>query len=378
MRFTANTWVIFLIFFQIPTLAQTSSDARAELSKLIDNKFEVLDTSPQPGCAVGVIHKGTYAHSAGYGLANLEHGLPITKHTVFRTGSISKQFTAASIAILALEGELDLDSDVHNYLPDLAEYDHEVTVRQIVHHLAGMGDYDHKVFKNEHGAQFRFGNQDFWTIEEFLERVRKADLVDVPESKWRYSNLGYFLLGQIVERVSGKTLREFADERIFSPLSMSSSFYNDNVNQLVTNRAGGYKLLDDGSFEIFMTNLNWIGDGGVYTNLRDFIRWDQNFYENKLGPKALDLITLITTPHPKATVGVRNQEIQYAFGLFLGSQNSERYVGHSGHWVGFSSFYRRFPRLALSVAIFCNGSNVDAVEVGEEVAQIGLDLFTHD
>lgn len=376
MQIKATFGVISMLLFQFSGNVEASSDKHSKLSMLIDSELKVLSSSHQPGCAVGVIHNGNYVHRAGYGLANLEHRVPITPRTVFRTGSVSKQFTATAIAILALQGKIDLDSDVHDYLPELVDYGHKVSIRQIVHHLAGMGDYDHEAFKNERDVHFRFGNQDYWTIREFYERVKNADLVSKPGLKWRYSNLGYFLLSQIVEKVSGKDLREFADQEIFAPLSMDSSFFNDNVNQLVGDRADGYKRLDDGSFEIFMTNLNWVGDGGVYTNLEDFIAWDRNFYENKLASGSSDLIDLITTPHPKSMTVVRNEEIQYGFGLFLGNQNGERYIGHSGRWVGFTSMYRRFPRLALSVVVFCNGTNLDAAAVGKKVAQIGLDSLS--
>lgn len=350
------------------------SSAMADLSKSIDSVFASVDRSDGPGCAVGVIHKGEYVHKSGYGMANLEHGIPITAATVFRTGSLSKQFTAMAIAILAERGDLDLDADVHTYLPELMDYGHEVTIRQMVHHIAGMGDYDHEAFIKSDGSEFRFGNEDYASIEEFYEMVARADLIHEPGVRYKYSNLAYFLLGQVVERVSDKTLREFGDEEIFGRLGMTDSLFNDNVNQPVRNRADGYRLMDDGSYEIFMTNLSWVGDGGVYTNLDDFIKWDQNFYDNKLGKGGPSLIEMVTTPHPDTIsytdAGPHNEN--YAFGVRVAEFAGEFMITHTGGWVAFSTVYQRFPELGLSVVVFCNDNEASASALGDQVAAIAL------
>jgi CubicO group peptidase (beta-lactamase class C family) len=356
------------------SMLASAAFADAGLSKAIDAVFADIDGASQPGCAAGVIHNGEYTHKAGYGLANLEYGIPITSQSVFRTGSVGKQFTAMSIAILAERGDLDLDADVHEYLPDLIDYGHKVTIRQMIHHIAGMGDYDHEVFRNPDGSEFRFGNEDYWTIEQFYKKVAQADLSHEPGSKYQYSNLAYFLLAHVVESVSGRSLREFASAEIFGRLGMSDTLFNDNVNQPVRNRADGYQLMDDGSWEIFMTNLSWIGDGGVYTNLDDFIKWDQNFYNNKLGKVGESLIKTVTTPHPDTIEyteeGPRN--VNYAFGLRVAEVNGEFMIGHSGSWVAFTSFYNRYPELNLSVVVFCNSTAARASPLGGKVGELAV------
>ena len=178
----------------VPGHASADTSART-LSSSIDHVFAAYAGRGTPGCAAGVIYEGKYIHKAGYGLANLEHGIPITVQSVFRTGSVGKQFTAMAIAILAQRGELDLDTDVHTYLPDLMDYGRKVSVRQMVHHLAGMGDYDHAAFRKADGSAFRFGNEDYMSNEEFYSAVSRADLILPPGAKWEYSNLAYFLLG---------------------------------------------------------------------------------------------------------------------------------------------------------------------------------------
>lgn len=351
------------------------SSAAADLGKSIDSVFASVDRTDGPGCAAGVIHNGDYIHKAGYGMANLEYDMPITSKTVFRTGSLSKQFTAMAIAILAERGDLDLDADVHEYLPDLMDYSHNVTIRQMVHHIAGMGDYDHEALKRVDGSEFRFGNEDYAAIREFYEMVTHADLIHEPGSRYEYSNLAYFLLGQVVESVSGKTLREFAEEEMFARLEMDDTLFNDNVNQPVPNRADGYRLMDDGSYEIFMTNLSWVGDGGVYTNLDDFINWDRNFYDNKLGKGGSSLIEMVTTPHPDTIAytddGPRN--VNYAFGLRVNEVHGEYVIGHTGGWVAYSTVYQRFPDLSLSVVVFCNDAEASASKLGDQVAKIAVE-----
>lgn len=360
--------------FASAILLVCSAAAADTLNDNIDAVFAGIDTDSQPGCAAGVIHNGDYIHKAGYGLANLEHGIPITSQSVFRTGSVGKQFTAMSIAILAERGELDLDADVHTYLPELMDYGHEVTVRQMVHHFAGMGDYDHEIFKNPDGSDFRFGNEDFWTIEQFYRKVAQADLSHPPGSKWQYSNLGYFLLAHVVERVSGESLRQFAAREIFGRLGMSDSLFNDNVNQPIPNRADGYQLMDDGTWEIFMTNLSWVGDGGVYTSLDDFLKWDQNFYDNKLGNGTAALIELVTTPLPDMLEETEDgpRAANYAFGLRVSEENGEFTIGHGGSWVAFTALYARYPELNMSVVVFCNSLEASAYELGARVGEIAV------
>lgn len=350
--------------------------ADAGLSKSVDAVFADIGDD-EPGCAVGVIHEGEFIHKAGYGLANMEYDIPITPQTVFRTGSVGKQFTAMAIAILAERGDLDLDADVHTYLPDLIDYDHKVTVRQMAHHIAGMGDYDHEAFRKADGTEFRFGNEDFASNDEFYQMVAKADLVQEPGTTFLYSNLGYFLLGQVVESVSGKSLRQFAAEEIFDPLGMHATRFNDNVNQIVIHRADGYQQMEDGSWEIYMTNLSWVGDGGIYTTIDDFIKWDRNFYDNQLGSIDMSLVDFVQTIPPDIFEATEDglREVNYAFGLSIEERFGERVIRHGGSWVGFTALYNRFPRLKLSVVVFCNSLQRSAYEYGDSVNELAVTAF---
>jgi CubicO group peptidase (beta-lactamase class C family) len=254
------------------------------------------------------------------------------------------------------------------------DYGHEVTVRQMIHHIAGMGDYDHAAFLKADGTEFRFGNEDYSTIEEFYDMVARADLIHEPGSRYDYSNLACFLLAHVVESVSGKTLREFADAEIFGPLGMDDTFFNDNVNEPVRNRADGCEMTEDGSWEIYMTNLDYVGDGGVYTTLDDFIQWDRNFYDNKLGKGSQSLIDTVQTPHPDTIERTENgpRAQNYAFGLRVRESNGEVMIGHTGGWVAFASYYYRFPALELSTIVFCNSAELSAESLGARVAGLAV------
>jgi len=322
-----------------------------------------------PGCAVGVIEDGKWALRKSYGMANLEHDIPITSQSIFRMGSLSKQFTAAAIALLAEEGKVDLDADIHRYLPDLAEYGYKVTLRQMIHHVSGIPDYEEGLpaLKTADGKDLRLGNQDYLSIPEFYERAKTIPLFAPPETEFAYSNTAYFLLSQIVEAASGQSLRAYAEARIFAKLGMHDSFFNDEVNDVVKNRVDGYTRNDDGSYSIYMTNLSWVGDGGVYTNLEDWLKWDQNFYHNVLGNSGADFVSQMEQSYSVSG--------EYAWGQNVGTYRGLKQISHTGSWVGFTTYYVRFPERQTSIVTFCN-SNVISASVGKEVRELVLDQIT--
>lgn len=331
-------------------------------SSRVDSIFEEFDSPEVPGCAVGVIQAGQYVLAKGYGSANLEHGIPIDADSVFRIGSVSKQFTALAIAILADQGKLDLDADVHAYLPDLREYDVKVTIRQMLHHTSGIGEYEGtNSYEIGDAKPFRFGNEDYWTIEEFYQQVTKQPLALAPGERFQYSNIAYFLLSQVVESVSGQTLRQFAAKEIFAPLNMNATFFNDNVDGIVPHRADGYKPLKAGGFEIYMTNLDWVGDGGVYTSLNDLLKWDTAFMTGNVpGGEKVHEMMITADPLTLKTLGDDNsfaEQNAYGFGLVIASYKGHAIEFHGGSWVGFRAFYVRFPDDDFSVVTLCNRSD---------------------
>ena len=354
-----------------------------DLSKAIDSLFD--NREGRPGCAVGVINNGKYIHKRGYGLANLEHNISIDENSIFRIGSISKQFTAMAIAILEEKGLLAFDDEMQKHIPDLIDYGEEVTINQMIHHFSGLGDYEDMDypgrFRNAVDEEFRWGNEDYLTNEEFYALIKTLPLFRKPERKFWYSNAGYALLTLVAQNVSGLSLRELAERDIFNPLGMNDTFFNDDVNLIIKNRADAYSPIKGkpGQYKINMTNLSWVGDGGVYTSLNDFIKWDQNFYDNKLGAADMSLIKTMEETYTETKVKKRNQKMSrekenqrtYAFAQNLAYYNGYKRWSHSGSWVGYLAHYTRFPELSFSTAVFCNTDEIDATMIADDI----VDLF---
>lgn len=353
------------------------------LSKAIDSLFD--NREGRPGCAVGVINNGEYIHKRGYGLANLEQNISIDENSIFRIGSISKQFTAMAIAILEEKGLLAFDDEMQKHIPDLIDYGEKVTINQMIHHFSGLGDYEYMDypgrFRNAVDEEFRWGNEDYLTNEEFYALIQTLPLIRKPERKFWYSNTGYALLGLVAQNVSGLSLRELAERDIFKPLAMNDSFFNDDVNLIIKNRADAYSPIKGkpGQYKINMTNLSWVGDGGVHTSLNDFIKWDQNFYDNKLGAADVSLIRTMEETYTETKVRKRNQKMSreqenqrtYAFAQNLAYYNGYKRWSHSGSWVGYLAHYTRFPELSFSTVVFCNTNEIDATMIADNI----VDLF---
>ena len=370
--------IVILISFVSFSVNANMSD----LSEKIDLLFD--DRSQKPGCAVGLVENGEYIHSKGYGLANLEHEIPIGMDTIFRIGSVSKQFTTMAIAILEEKDELSFEDEMKVHIPDLVDYGEKVTINHMIHHYSGLGDYEYMDypgrFKNAVGEEFRWGNEDYLTNKEFHDLIKTLPLIRKPEKKFHYSNTGYVLLALVAENASGMSLREFAEKEIFKPLGMNNSFFNDDVNLPFKNRADAYTPIDDESdkYKINVTNLSWVGDGGVYTSLNDFIKWDENFYENKLGMGGQSLIQTMEMTFEETKVSKRNQKMDkekenentYAFAQNLAYYNGYKRWSHSGSWVGWLAHYARFPELRFSTVVFCNTNEIDATIISDKVVDI--------
>lgn len=371
-----------LIIILISIASFTVNASMSDLSEKIDLLFD--DRAGKPGCAVGLIENGEYIHSKGYGLANLEHEIQIGMDTIFRIGSVSKQFTTMAIAILEEKGELSFEDEMKAHIPDLVDYGEKVTINHMIHHYSGLGDYEYMDypgrFKNAVGEEFRWGNEDYLTNKEFHDLIKTLPLIRKPEKKFHYSNTGYVLLALVAENASGMSLREFAEKEIFKPLGMNNSFFNDDVNLPFKNRADAYTPIDDesGKYKINVTNLSWVGDGGVYTSLNDFIKWDENFYENKLSMGGQSLIQTMEMTFEETKVSKRNQKMDkekenentYAFAQNLAYYNGYKRWSHSGSWVGWLAHYARFPELRFSTVVFCNTNEIDATIISDKVVDI--------
>jgi len=355
--------ILILIAAALPLAASASAQPRADLSARVDSLFAEWDRPGSPGCALGIVQDGRLAYARGYGYANLDHDIPISPKTVFYIASVSKQFTAASIALLAQQGKLSLDDDVRAYIPELPDYGATITIRHLIHHTSGLRDYLTLMLL----AGMRL--EDVHTDEEVLDLVaRQTALNFAPGERHLYSNTGYLLMAEIVRRVSGKSLREFADEHIFRPLGMTSTHFHDDRTMVVRNRALAYARNEDGSFRLDVwSNFDKVGSGGLLASVEDLALWDLNAEHHRVGGAALRQQMLER--------GVLNNgdTLDYAFGLVIGEYRGLRTVSHSGGSMGFRAHHLRFPDERFAVICLCNLGSIDPGALARRVADIYLE-----
>ncbi|HXV62397.1 MAG TPA: serine hydrolase domain-containing protein [Vicinamibacteria bacterium] len=345
------------------SLAATAATA-ASRDVGVDALFRQWDRKDTPGCALGVIQNGELLYSRAYGMANLEHDVPLSTRSVFRTGSLGKQFTAFAILLAEQQGKLSVDDDVRLYLPELPETERPITIRHLIHHTSGLRDY----LTLMELAGFR--DEDFYTEQDILDRLsRQENLNFEPGSEYLYSNTGYFLLSQILLRATGSTLAQFAARYLFEPLGMRDTHFHDDFRKIVPGRATGYRPREsEDGFEIDMTTLNMVGDGGVFTTVEDLVHWDRNFYSGEVGGAELARKRLETGRLDDGRVQT------YAYGLTIGSHRGHRTVSHGGAFVGFRSAMIQFPDDRFSVYVLCNLATAQPTTLAEQVADIFLEL----
>jgi CubicO group peptidase (beta-lactamase class C family) len=348
---------LLCIFLFIAFLASVVS--ADEKTDKVDKLFSKWDSTISPGAALAIIKNGRIIYKRGYGMANLEHNIPITSTSVFRIGSTSKQFTASCIAILALQGKISLDDDIRKYIPEMPRYEKPITIRHLLHHTSGIRDYltlsGIAALPDDH----------FYTPRDSAEVLsRQKGLNFLPGEEHLYSNSGYFLLGVIIERVSGKSLNDFAQTHIFKPLGMKNTHFHDDHTMVVKNRADGYSPTKEG-FRIDMTTLDHVGDGGVFTTVEDLFLWDQAFYSYKLGKELMELIQNPGTLND-------GKKLDYAFGLGIDEYKGLRRVSHGGGFVGFRAQMARFPEQKFTVICLANLGTINPSRLCNQVADIYL------
>jgi len=316
--------------------------------------------SDAPGAAVIVIRNGVVVERAAWGMADLEHGVPIATDTAFRLASVSKQFTAMAIMMLAEEGRLSIDDPVTRFLPELSRFGDALTIRHLLTHTGGLPDY-YDVMVEISG----------------VERPRTRDALAVlavwgeplfaPGERYEYSNPGYELLALIVEEASGEPYSEFVETRIFAPLGMTSSVVFDERAPGIARRAIGYRSEGDG-FAVYDDDpLNHvIGSGGIYSTVEDLARWDQALY----GEELVRADTLAEAFRPSRLAS--GEEIPYGFGWRVEEHHGRRRVSHGGEWVGFQNFIARYPDDRVSVVVLSNLVETDSEGLADALAALIL------
>jgi CubicO group peptidase (beta-lactamase class C family) len=354
-----------LVAVGLATAVSAQAPASPALVPQVDQIFSAF-TPDSPGCAVAVYQNGSVVLAKGYGSANLEYGVPITPATPFIVGSVSKQFTAAAIALLVEEKRIALTDDVRKYVPELKDYGTPITIDHLVHHTSGLRDWWELVGV----AGLRF--DDTYAVQDVLDMTaRQHGLNFTPGERYVYSNTGYIVLGIVVQRVTGKSLREFAAERIFGPLKMTDSHYQDDHTRPVRGRAYAYSPAEGGRYAINVWNNDLVGQGGVMTTVLDLAKWDANFDTGVVGGPGF-----LKRQLERGTLNA-GTKLTYAFGVGIETYRGLDLIEHSGSTGGYRAVLTRFPKQRTSIAVLCNVSNANPVTLSHKVADFLLrDSFT--
>ncbi|MBT8488183.1 MAG: beta-lactamase family protein [Gemmatimonadetes bacterium] len=330
----------------------------------VDAAFADLVGPTSPGCAVSIMKDGSPVYERGYGMANLEYGIPITPHSVFHVASVSKHFTAMAIELLVNEGKVDWDDDIRDYVPEVPDFGTPITLRHLVHHVSGIRD------------QWNLLSMAGWRWE--ADVVTQGDVLDItarqtalnfrPGERYLYSNTGFTLLAVVVERVTGRTLREFTTERIFEPLGMEATHFHDDHQMLVRNRAYAYGPDDDGEFGLknSIPDFDVVGATSLFTTAHEMAAWDRNFYTGQVG--GVEAFERMRQPFGLNDGG----QTDYGHGLSVGRYRGLRTEGHGGADAGYRSNFLRFPDQRLSVAVLCNFPAANPGRRAQRVAEAYL------
>jgi CubicO group peptidase (beta-lactamase class C family) len=357
--------------------ANAQSATLDSVSHWVDSIFAPYATSRSPGCAVGIVQKGSLVLNNAYGMADLEHDTPIGADTRFYIASISKQFTAMSLVLLEQDGRLSLSDPIQKWVPEVPSFGATITLKHLLNHTSGLRDYFTLLAVSGWPTDGQLNEQ------QFLALVRRQKSLNFsPGDEFLYSNTGYVLLSIVVKRASGKSLRDFAGERIFKPLGMTHTEFRDDHTSLIPRRALGYQPTG-ATFRISQPEFDVVGDGGAYSTIEDLAKWDANFQSGRVGGK--QAIALLQTP------GTLNdgQTIPYALAVTTGEFHGLRTYSHGGSYGGYRSMLLRVPEKRLSVITLCNTSDapntlaeqVSSVVLGfaaEKTATAAMDLSPTD
>ena len=336
--------------------------AASTLAGRVDQLFAPWDRPGSPGASVGIMEDGAIVHVNGYGEAQLEYGIPITAETVFHVASVSKQFTAFAVMLLASRGMLSLDDDIRDYLPELHDFGPTITIRHLIHHTSGLRD------------QWDLLSLAGWRLDDVITRdqilrllERQRELNFPPGEQYLYCNSGYTLLAEIVSRVTGTPFPAFMREEVFEPLEMDHTHFHDDHEHLVANRAYSYAQEAEGGYRNRVLSYATVGATSLFTTAADALRWMANLDRGSVGGSGV-----LALMHERGVL-TGGDTISYAGGLAIGQYRGLALVGHTGGDAGFRSYIGRFPERGLAIAVFSNHAAFDAGGMARRIADLYLE-----
>jgi len=356
-----------LVLLALPSTAtaQYTIGARDDNAIRADSVFRRFDRTDSPGCALGVYQNGAIRYARGYGLASLEHSVPLSPRTVLDVGSISKQFTAMAMLLLEKDGKLSLDDPIRKLFPEMPPYADRVTWRRALSQTSGLRDL--WTLWGQTGRTFA-GD----TVDALNVIVRSAEPNYEPGERYLYTNSGWILAAQAVYRLTGKSLAQFAEERIFAPLGMRDTRFLEDRTAIIPNLAESYGPREKDGYRIVRSNYDGAiqGAGGIHSTVEDFARWINNYEEATVGGReAIATMTKAMTLNDQkpATTGPGQA---YAIGLIVGTVRGLRVVQHGGSWGGFRAQLLIFPDQRFGVTTFCNLTTAGPDSLAQKVAAI--------
>ena len=344
--------VLFVSIAATPPLAAQSS-----LEGRVDSVFRQYASTESPGCVIGVAQHGRVLLERAYGMADLERGVALTPASILEAGSVSKQFTAAAVLLLARDGKLTLDDPVRRWVPELPEVMQPITLRHMLHHTSGLRDWGS--IAGVGGWPRNTRALDHTGVLQIIARMRELNFP--PGTEYEYSNSNYNLLAIVAERASGEPFPAFTRRRIFEPLGMTSTSWRDDAMRVVRRRALSYDKDSTG----------WLGERAIediygncclLTTVGDLLKWNAAFDSTRLGGAGF------RAEQERRGVLTNGQTITYAAGLFVDTYRGQPYVAHRGATAGYRANTVRYPQAGVSVAVLCNAGNADPEIMADSVA----------
>jgi len=360
MKTASLTAVVLLMMWSTGLKAIETNVSTDDRLRMIDELFHDYDQANAPGASVMVIRNGKILLAKSYGLADVENKIPAAPDTDFRLASVTKQFTAMAVMILADEGKLSLGDPITKFFPEFPDYGRGITLRHLLHHTSGLLDYEDLI---PPGTTIPVLD-----INALRLLATQNKTYFPPGAKFRYSNTGFAFLALIVEKVSGQTFAAFLRKNIFQPLGMKQTLAYEAQISTVPNRAFGYSKKDAGFVRTDQSlTSSVLGDGGVYSSVNDLFKWDQALYGEKLVSRKM--LREAFTPG-EATL--HDEGVGYGFGWFISDYRGLKNIWHSGNTVGFSTRIERFPEKKFTVIILTNRNNAKIGEIPRRIADMYL------
>jgi len=342
----------------------------------IDNLFKAYSKQNSPGYAIGIVKATKVLYTQGYGSANLDYLIPITPNSSFDIASVSKQFTAACIALLIMGGKLSLDDPVSKFVPTLGKYSDTIRIKHLIYNTSGIIDY----FKLSRPDGHSWITFNYFDIDYCIKAsLSKDTLAFKPGDQWDYCNVNYMLLTKIVEKVSGIPFSEFCKKRLFEPLGMFNTLINDDVTEVIKNRVTPYNIRNkvyadayrkeginvknEGDWIQHPRNSPHYGGSGVVTTVNDLLTWSENFFTKKFGGEEFYKLMHLT-------LKFKHNRDNQAFGLYRGTYKGKTHWAWDGGDFGISSQLIRFPDQKIAIVVLSNLGSGNAADKANAIADI--------